>query len=64
MKKIAFYLFYDEQGIVDDYIMYKLKKLKEHVEYIVFIINELLTSENRDKVKRLFTINKRYILCL
>jgi lipopolysaccharide biosynthesis protein len=51
MKRIAFYLFYDEHGIVDDYIVYKLKKLKEHVEHVVFVVNGLLTSESRDKIK-------------
>ena len=29
MKRLAIYLFYDHDGIVDDYIPYKLEKLKE-----------------------------------
>ena len=29
MKRLAIYLFYDHDGIIDDYIPYKLEKLKE-----------------------------------
>jgi len=48
MKKIAFYLFYDKNGIIDDYIFYKLEKLNKFVDKIIFISN----SEINDKSKR------------
>lgn len=51
MRRIAFYLFYDEQGIVDDYIQFKLEALTEHVEKIVFICNSKLNKEGRDKIE-------------
>lgn len=51
MRRIAFYLFYDEQGVVDDYIKFKLEALKEHVEKIVFICNSTLNKEGRDKIE-------------
>jgi lipopolysaccharide biosynthesis protein len=50
MKRIAFYVFYDEQGIVDDYIVYQIKKLREHVKHIVFTVNGLLTADSREKI--------------
>ena len=28
MKRVVFYLFYDPQGIVDDYVTYKLTALR------------------------------------
>ena len=37
MKRLAIYLFYDHDGIVDDYIPYKLEKLKEFVQDIWFV---------------------------
>lgn len=39
MKRIAFYLFWDKEGIVDRYIPYCLEKLREHVEHLVVISN-------------------------
>ena len=38
MKRLAIYLFYDHDGIVDDYIPYKLEKLKEFVQDIWFLV--------------------------
>ncbi len=29
MKRIAFYLFYDKDGVVDEYVYFKLKELKK-----------------------------------
>ena len=34
LRRIVFYLFFDPQGIVDDYVTYKLKALREHAEHI------------------------------
>lgn len=36
MRRVAFYLFYDNDGVVDDYIVYKLRKLRAHVDTIFF----------------------------
>ena len=52
IKRIAFYLFYDEQGIVDEYIPYKLRALREFVDTIVVVSNSILTTESRLKLEK------------
>ena len=52
MKRVAFYLFYDEQGVVDDYVSYKLKALREHVEHIFVVSNSALSFEGRQKLEQ------------
>lgn len=51
MRRIAFYFFYDAQGVVDDYIIYKLRKLREHVDAVFFISNSELMAESLSKVE-------------
>lgn len=59
MKRLAIYLFYDHDGIVDDYIPYKLEKLKEFVQDIWFVSNSDLTAESRKKIQHCTD----YIMC-
>ena len=56
MKRILFYVFYDEKGIVDDYIVYQINKLREHVDHIVFVVNGLLTPDSRQKINPIVDI--------
>lgn len=51
MRRIAFYLFFDPEGVVDDYVTYKLQALREHVEHIFVVSNATLTPEGRDKLE-------------
>jgi len=51
LRRIAFYLFYDPEGVVDDYVTYKLHALREHVEHIFVVSNCTLTPEGRDKLE-------------
>ncbi len=51
MRRIAFYLFYDKDGIVDDYIIYKLQKLSEFVDTIFVVSNSQVDKENRKKIE-------------
>ncbi|WP_295011524.1 rhamnan synthesis F family protein [uncultured Microbacterium sp.] len=51
MKRIAFYLFWEREGIVDRYIPYCLDKLREHVEHIVVISNGPLSEDGRAALK-------------
>lgn len=53
MHRIAFYLFYDENGVVDDYIPYKLNKLNKHVQKIIVICNTPLTKNSQLKLENL-----------
>lgn len=38
-KRVIFYLLYDARGTVDDYIPYKLSRLRDHADHIVVICN-------------------------
>lgn len=51
MKRVLFYLFYDEQGIVDDYIPYKLSKLREHIDTIFVVSNSPLDATARKNLE-------------
>lgn len=59
MKRLAIYLFFDNDGIVDDYIPYKLEKLKEFVQDVWFVSNSSLTVESRKKIQSCTD----YIMC-
>ena len=51
MRRIAFYLFFDEQGVVDDYVLYKLEKLHEHAQTIFVVSNSRLDDEARARLE-------------
>lgn len=51
MKRVAFYLFFDPDGRVDDYVLYKLTKLREHVEHIFVVSNSPLDDEARERLE-------------
>ncbi|MBB6001439.1 rhamnan synthesis F family protein [Arcicella rosea] len=51
MKRIGLYLFYDKDGVVDDYVIYKLRQLRQHVDYILFISNSSLNGGNLQKAE-------------
>jgi lipopolysaccharide biosynthesis protein len=46
MRRIALYLFYDERGIVDEYVTHFLRKLSDFVEEIVFTSNGPLSKSS------------------
>ena len=47
MRRIVVYLFHDAQGVVDDYIPYKLAALRPFAEQIFVVVNSKLTTEGR-----------------
>lgn len=51
MKRIAFYLFWEKDGVVDRYVPYCLEKLREHVEHIVVISNGPLSEAGRGELR-------------
>jgi len=53
MRRVAFYLFYDNDGVVDDYIVYKLRKLRAHVDTIFFVSNSEIASGCLERVEQL-----------
>src|SRR6476469_1939839 len=50
MRRIVVYLFYDRDGIVDEYIPYKLRALRPHADHIFVVANGQLTSAGRRKL--------------
>jgi rhamnosyltransferase len=52
VKRIAFYLFWEKEGVVDRYIPYCLEKLREHVEHIVVISNGPVSPAGRAELER------------
>jgi lipopolysaccharide biosynthesis protein len=57
MRRIALYFFYDEHGIVDEYVTYFLRKLSDFVEEIVVTSNGPLSKSSelslRDVTKQI-----------
>ena len=51
MRRIAIYMFFDPQGIVDDYVLHNLRKLREHVETIFVVANLPLSPEGRTRLE-------------
>jgi rhamnosyltransferase len=50
MKRLAVYMFYDSAGVVADYVIHKLKKLRDHVETIVVVANGQLTADGKARL--------------
>ena len=53
MKRVAFYLFWAEDGHVDDYIPYCLEDMGRSVETIVFVSNGPLDAASRERIRPL-----------
>ncbi len=45
-KRAAVAFFYDEDGVVDKYMLHLLRSMKEHVDYQVFVSNGPLSKES------------------
>lgn len=53
IKRLVIYFIYDKQGIVDDYIPYMLRAIKEVGSEIEVVCNGKLTPESRDKLEEI-----------
>lgn len=51
MKRAVFYLFYDAQGVVDEYVPYMLAALRPHADHIFVVSNSALTPSGRDALE-------------
>ena len=49
MRRCAVYLFYDRDGIVDEYNIFLLKEIKKHVENILVVCNGFLNECGKKK---------------
>lgn len=50
MKRLAIFVFYDKDGIVDRYVLYYLKSLRDIVDRLVIISNGHLDCEQKNKL--------------
>ena len=48
VKRVIFYLFYDPQGVVDEYVPYKLRALRPFADHIFVVSNATLTPDSRE----------------
>ncbi|OKP85719.1 rhamnan synthesis protein F [Paenibacillus sp. P32E] len=53
MKRAAVFLFYDTDGIVDDYITVMLEDLKKNIDRLIIVCNGKLSVEGRRKFEEL-----------
>ena len=51
MRRACIFSFYDEHGVVDDYVVYFLKELGAFVEHIIFYSNGPLTRDSEIKLR-------------
>lgn len=49
-KRLVLFSFYDDQGIVDDYVLYLLKELSKESSRIILVVNGIIT-DGLEKVK-------------
>ncbi len=50
LKRLAIYVVYDKDGIVDDYIPYFLKELSSHIQHLIIVCNGILSEAGKAKL--------------
>ncbi len=50
-KRICIFVFYDKDGIVDDYVRYLLSELKKVISELVILVNGNIRKEEKSKLK-------------
>lgn len=50
VERLGIFVFYDKEGIVDDYVIYLLKSLKEAVNEIIIVSNTNLSPSEKSKL--------------
>lgn len=53
LKRVAIYVIYDKDGILDGYRKYYLKELRKVTDRIVVVVNGTLTQESRQELEEL-----------
>jgi len=51
-RRVIFYLVYDPRGIIDDYIPYKLERLRPYADHIFVVVNGDLEASGREALER------------
>ena len=50
MKRLGIFVFYDKEGIVDDYVVYLLKSIQPYLDKLVIVCNGKLTEEGKSRL--------------
>lgn len=50
MKRLGIFVFYDKDGIVDDYVVYLLKNIKDHLDDLLIVCNGALSEKGRERL--------------
>lgn len=53
VKRLAIFFFYDKDGIVDNYILYFLKDLKNNVDELLIVCNGFLNNNSENDLKNI-----------
>jgi lipopolysaccharide biosynthesis protein len=51
LKRLCIFFFYDEDGIVDDYVLFLLNSLRQYCVEIAVVVNGNISEEGRDKLQ-------------
>lgn len=51
LKRVGVYLFFDERGVVDDYVVYMLSALREHTDRVIVVCNGAPNEEGLEKFR-------------
>ncbi|MCI6432057.1 MAG: rhamnan synthesis F family protein [Lachnospiraceae bacterium] len=50
IRRCGIFLFFDKDGIVDDYIVFMLEEMKKQMEYLLVVCNGFVATEGREKL--------------
>lgn len=51
IKRCAIFLYYDKQGIVDDYVIYLLNDLNKNIDKLLIVCNGTINEESEKKFR-------------
>ncbi len=51
-KRLGIFAYYDKNGVVDDYVIFLLRAMREHCIDLTVVINGFVTPENEARVKK------------
>lgn len=52
MRRLGVFVFYDPQGVVDDYVVFLLASMRKVCTEIVTVCNGFLTEEGHDRLSQ------------
>lgn len=51
MKRVGIYVFFDEDGYVDDFVIFYLRSLLKNLDRLIVIVNGTITAEGRKRIE-------------